>query len=348
MDRPVATSGSGAPAAANELGLAGSTSEGPLLDVSHLSIGLPTGRGAVHALRDVSFSLEPGEAVGVVGESGSGKTMLVRTVMGLTPRGAQVEGVIRFQGVDVAALEAKERQRLWGREVSMVFQDPMTSLNPTRRIGAQITDPLRKHLGLTRTQAIAKAVELLDHVRIPDAAKRLRQYPHELSGGMRQRVMIAIAVSCHPKLLLADEPTTALDVTVQSQILRLLADLRQQLGMTLVLISHDLGVVAGVTDRVMVMYGGRIVEAAPVDRLFAHPKHPYTVGLLGAIPRLGQDRGARLRPIAGRPPDLTVVEDGCAFADRCDRVLDTCRRVTPPLDEGEPAHWAACFNPVTV
>jgi peptide/nickel transport system ATP-binding protein len=257
-----------------------------------------------------------------------------------------VEGEIRFQGRDVRTLPKEERKHFWGREVAMVFQDPMTSLNPVKRIGAQITEPIRYHLGLDRKRAQERAAELLDRLRIPEARSRLRQYPHELSGGMRQRVALAIALSCNPKLLIADEPTTALDVTVQKQILDLIDGLATDLEMSVILITHDLGVAAGRTDRVAVMYAGRVAELATPVELFDHLRHPYTGALLQSSPRLDQPSHTRLLAIGGRAPDLVAPPPGCRFAPRCPRAAERCHVDAPALELMGPEHWAACHFPV--
>jgi len=320
---------------------------GPLLRVDALSASFATPRGPLQAVDGVSFELAPGECIGIVGESGSGKSVLVRSIMGLLPSTAEVAGRVEFAGQDLAALSSRARRRLWGARIAMVFQDPMTSLNPVRRIGVQLTDPLRVHSDLSHRQARQRALELLALVGIPEPARRIDQYPHELSGGMRQRVMIAIAVSCQPELLIADEPTTALDVTVQQQILDLLQRLQQDLGMAMILITHDLGVVAGRTRRVLVMYAGRVVEEAATPQLFARPHHPYSVGLLASIPRIEAASRTRLVPIPGRPPDMVALPASCRFAARCRFVQDRCRAEDPPLvDIDTGGHRCACFYPV--
>jgi peptide/nickel transport system ATP-binding protein len=317
----------------------------PLLAVEGLSTSFRTARGSLQAVEDVSFSLAQGETIGIVGESGSGKSVLVRTIMNLLPRTASVEGRVLFDGRDVRTLTKAERDHFWGPQMSMIFQDPMTSLNPVRKIGRQITDPLRFHLGLSRDAARKRAVELLDLVRIPEAGRRLGQYPHELSGGMRQRVMIAIALSCHPKLLIADEPTTALDVTVQQQILDLLSSLQAELGMAMILITHDLGVVAGHTKRIAVMYAAQIVEEASTTTLFAEMHHPYTEALLASIPRIEHAPHTRLEAIFGRPPDMLNPPPGCRYAPRCRYAQESCVVQAPPL-AGSLHHRYACFFPV--
>jgi peptide/nickel transport system ATP-binding protein len=296
----------------------------------------------------VTFSLERGRALGIVGESGSGKTVLSRSVMGLlTMRSVERTGSVRFEGQELLNLSPKQMRHIWGQEMSMIFQDPMTSLNPLMKIGKQITEPLQTHLDLGRAEARATAEQLLRSVKIPEAARRLDQYPHELSGGMRQRVMIAIALACGPTLLFADEPTTALDVTVQSQILDLIDEQRRERNMSVILVTHDLGVVAGRTDEIAVMYGGRIVEKAPTKKLFANMKMPYTEALMASIPKLEDPSHSRLRSIPGRPPDLVNPPQGCRFAPRCPYVRDRCRAEEPPLEPAEtPDHVFACWYPV--
>jgi peptide/nickel transport system ATP-binding protein len=320
----------------------------PLIAVKDLRTTFRTLRGDVRAVDGVSLSVAPGERLGIVGESGSGKTVLVRSLMNLFEGdlNATVEGEIRFQGRDVRTMSKDERRHFWGREVAMVFQDPMTSLNPVKRIGAQITEPMRFHLDMDRRAAQARAAELLDRLRISEARSRLRQYPHELSGGMRQRVALAIALSCSPKLLIADEPTTALDVTVQKQILDLLDGLTTDLEMSLILITHDLGVAAGRTDRVAVMYAGRVAELATPVELFDHLRHPYSEALLRSSPRLDQASHTRLQAIAGRAPDLVAPPPGCRFAPRCPRAQERCTVETPALVLQGAAHWAACHFPL--
>jgi peptide/nickel transport system ATP-binding protein len=301
----------------------------------------------LRAVDNVSFTLNRGETVGIVGESGSGKSVLVRTIMNLLPRTAEVGGKVLFDGQDVRKLQRNERRHFWGTQMAMVFQDPMTSLNPVKKIGVQLTDPLRYHLDLSRDAARKRALELLELVRIPEATRRLEQYPHELSGGMRQRVMIAIALTCNPKLLIADEPTTALDVTVQKQILDLLGSLQRELQMAMILITHDLGVVAGRAKRINVMYAAQVVETADTRVLFTSMRHPYTEALLKSIPRVEQASHYRLEAIAGRPPDMTRPPSGCRFAPRCRYAQPTCVEVPPTLEVGaELSHKYACFFPV--
>jgi oligopeptide/dipeptide ABC transporter ATP-binding protein len=321
----------------------------PLLDVQDLTVALREGGGREVALVDrVSFSVAPGEAVALVGESGCGKSVTARALMRLLPDPPTriAGGRVLFEGRDLAALPDREMRRLRGDRLAMVFQEPMTSLNPALTVGYQIAEAVRLHRPASRRQAEARALDLLRLVGVGAPERRLRQHPHELSGGLRQRVMIAIALACDPDLLIADEPTTALDVTVQAQILDLLASLRERLGMALLLITHDLGVVAEACERVLVMYAGRIVEAAGVAALFARPRHPYTAGLLAATPRLEPTAG-RLPSIPGTVPPPGRRPPGCPFQDRCQRVLDRCRAEMPPLaPPADGGHPAACWNPV--
>ena len=307
-----------------------------------------TDRGLVRAVDGVSFTLARGQSLGIVGESGSGKTILSRSIMGLLPRRGTVRsGSVRFEGTDISQFSPKQMRGIWGKEMSMVFQDPMSSLNPLMRIGHQVAEPLRVHLGMTEKLALATAEKLLKDVGIPEPHRRLRQYPHELSGGMRQRVMIAIALACGPTMLFADEPTTALDVTVQAQILNLIQDQRRDRNMSLILVTHDLGVVAGHTDNIAVMYAGRLVEEAPTRTLFRNMKMPYTEALMESIPRLDQASHTRLRTIPGRPPDLVHPPRGCPFAPRCAYVRERCLEERPDLSLAEsPGHRYACWYPV--
>ncbi|MFZ4812072.1 MAG: ABC transporter ATP-binding protein, partial [Ilumatobacteraceae bacterium] len=306
--------------------------DGPLLELRDVTTHFRTQRGLVRAVDGVSFTLDRGKALGIVGESGSGKTILSRSIMGLLPpRGTVRGGSIKFEGREIGNLGRKQMRSVWGREMAMIFQDPMTSLNPLMKIGKQISEPLMIHLGMTKQNAWATAERLLTDVRIPEAKRRLDQYPHELSGGMRQRVMIAIALACGPTALFADEPTTALDVTVQAQILDLLGEQRRERNMSLILVTHDLGVVAGHTDEIAVMYGGKLVEKAPTHRLFAAMKMPYTEGLLASIPKLEEASHTRLNVIPGRPPDLVNPPKGCRFAPRCPYVSHKCLEEEPPL-----------------
>ncbi len=320
-----------------------------LLEVEGVTVELPTPRGPLRALSGVDLTLEHGRALGVVGESGSGKTMLSRAILRLLPLAARVSGHTRFEGRDLLGLDERALRALRGREIAVVFQDPMTSLNPVLTIGLQIAETLREHLGLAGSAARARAVELLASVGIPDAERRAGQYPHQLSGGMRQRVAIAIALSCEPRLLVADEPTTALDVTVQAQILDLLARERQRRNMAMMLITHDLGVVAGRTDDVMVMYAGRVMERAPTRELFKRMRNPYTEALLGAIPKLDAEPHARLMAIDGTPPDPTRPMRGCAFSPRCRHAVGHCREAAPELSAADKElHQSACWYPLVV
>ncbi|WP_084517439.1 ABC transporter ATP-binding protein [Microtetraspora niveoalba] len=305
----------------------------PLLVVDDLRTEIHTPRGDMKAVDGVSLTLDAGETLGIVGESGSGKSVLGRTIMGLYTTGSTmtVSGRVLVDGADVHALTAAARRELWGTGVGMVFQDPMTALNPVKKIGLHLTESLRGHGGLSRAAARARAEELLRLVGIPEPARRLDQYPHELSGGMRQRVVIAMALANSPKLLIADEPTTALDVTVQKQILDLLGRLQDELGMAIILVSHNLQVVAGRADRVAVMYAGRIVELAAADALFAAPRHPYTEALLASVPRLHHPPHSRLEAIGGAPPDMVAPPPGCRFAPRCRYAREDCRQASPVL-----------------
>jgi peptide/nickel transport system ATP-binding protein len=321
-------------------------SNGALLEVRNLRTSFMTARGPLQAVDGVSLTVGRGETLGIVGESGSGKSVLVRSIMNLVPRTATVEGTVMFEGRDIRSLSGAERKHFWGPHMSMIFQDPMTSLNPVKKIGQQLADPLRYHLGVSGKAAEKRALELRSLVRIPEAHRRLGQYPHELSGGMRQRVMIAIAVSCNPRLLLADEPTTALDVTVQKQILDLLGTLQRELDMAMILITHDLGVVAGRTKRIGVMYAGRIVEEASTSGLFAEVRHPYTEGLMASIPRIQEPSHTRLTGIPGRPPDMVEPPVGCRFAPRCKYVQTRCQEESPALLDVPYGHSYACFYPV--
>jgi oligopeptide/dipeptide ABC transporter ATP-binding protein len=315
----------------------------PLLELSSVTVALPASGGVVAAVRQVSLTLQPGETLGVVGESGSGKSVTCLSILRLLPHAAQVSGEIRLAGVDLLSLPEKEMQRIRGRAIGLIHQDPMSALNPVRPIGVQITESLRLHLGLGRRQARDRAVELLARVGISAPRSQLRAYPHQFSGGMRQRIMIAMALACEPRLLLADEPTTALDVSVQAQVLDLLRDLTAEFGIALVLISHDLSVVAGLADRVAVMYAGRIVETAPTDRLFSTPQHPYTAGLLASLAEQSPEPGEDLASIPGHPPDPRNLPAGCAFAPRCPLVHDRCRTQDPFLVEVTAGHQAACW-----
>jgi oligopeptide/dipeptide ABC transporter ATP-binding protein len=317
----------------------------PLLEVSDLRVRFRSRRGVVHAVQGISFTVEPGQTVAIIGESGSGKTVSAYALMGLLPRTAQVSGSIRFKGVQVVGLGEKELQQHRGRNVAMVFQNPERSLNPTMKVGAQITEAVRRHLSLSRPQAHERAVELLRMVRIPAPERRFHEYPHQLSGGMRQRVIIAIALACEPALLIADEATTAVDVTTQAQIMNLLLDLQQELGTGLLMISHDLALAASYAEEVMVMYAGQIVERAAAADLFGNVRMPYTRALLDAIPRTDLEPHVLLPVVGGRPPDLSAVATGCAFAPRCPDAQQDCRQQVPPLEQHEIGHWWACWHP---
>ena len=322
----------------------------PLLVVEDLRTQFETDRGLVRAVDGVSFTLERGRTLGVVGESGSGKTVLSRSIMGLLPKnGVQRSGSVRFEGVELLAADSSTMAQYWGDQIAMVFQDPMTSLNPVMRIGNQITEGLRRHLDISKEHARETALTLLSSVGIPEPERRLRQYPHEMSGGMRQRVMIAIAIACGPKLLFADEPTTALDVTVQAQILDLLQAQQRERYMAMILVTHDLGVVAGRADEIAVMYAGRVVEKAPTKVLFSSLRHPYTEALLASIPKIGDPSHTRLQTIGGRPPNLIDPPAGCKFSPRCAYVQDRCRTEDPPLtDPDEHGHQYRCWFPVEI
>jgi len=317
-----------------------------LLDVEDLRVTFP-GRGReVHAVDGVSYRVYAGQTLAIVGESGSGKTVSCRAVMGLLPPGALITGSARFQGRQLIGLSDDQLREHRGANIAMVFQDPARSLNPTMRVGAQIAEAVRAHQDVSKAQAKAQAVDLLRLVHIPLPERRSVEYPHQLSGGMRQRVMIAIALACRPRLLIADEATTALDVTTQAQIMDLLLELQAELGMALMLISHDLGLAGAYADEVIVMYAGRIVEQAPAARLFSRVRMPYTQALFEAIPRLERPAHAPLPVIGGRPPDASDLPPGCSFAPRCRRAADDCRAAAPPLDEHEAGHRWACWHPV--
>jgi oligopeptide transport system ATP-binding protein len=317
-----------------------------LLDVRNLQTHFFTRSGVVKAVEEVSFSLEGAETLGIVGESGSGKSVTALSVMRLiAPPGRIVGGSILFQGNDILSMSEEQLYNVRGEKIAMIFQDPMTSLNPVYTVGFQIMEAIQAHLKLDNKAARNRAIEMMDRVRIPDARRRFDDYPHQFSGGMRQRVMIAMALSCNPQLLIADEPTTALDVTIQAQVLDLMRGLAQEFQTATMLITHDLGVVAGNTQRVAVMYAGRIVEEAPTRTLFAQPAHPYTQALLAAVPRAEAHRGQRLEAIGGQPPNLVNLPPGCPFAPRCKKVQPKCRQVRPELDPVGPNQRAACFYP---
>lgn len=321
-----------------------------LLDVQDLKTYFKTKGGRVRAVNGVTFAVRPGEKVAIVGESGCGKSVTALSIMRLVaqPAGEYAGGNIFFEDQDLLAVPESTMRKIRGGRIGMIFQDPMTCLNPTMSVGNQIAEGLRIHLKLSQDEALRRAIALLEQVGIPDVANRINSYPHQFSGGMRQRVMIAIALACNPKLLIADEPTTALDVTVQAQILELISGVCKEFGTALVLITHDLGVVAGMTDRVIVMYAGKVVEEGPTDELFANPRHPYTLGLLASVPRLDEKRTATLKTIEGAPPDLLKPPPGCPFMPRCYFAHAICRTM-PPLDPipGMAAHRKACWIDVT-
>lgn len=319
----------------------------PILAVEDLHVQFWTGRGTVHAVNGISFEIAPGETLGIVGESGCGKSVTSLALLGILPRAGRVtRGAATFGGRDLLKLKDEQLRTIRGREIGMIFQDPMTSLNPVLTIGKQIREPLEAHFGMDREQADKRAVELLDQVGIPSAKQRLRDYPHQFSGGMRQRAMIAMALTCEPKLLIADEPTTALDVTIQAQILELLKELVAERDTALILITHDLGVVAGMCERVNVMYAGMFMETGTASRLFAQPRHPYTLGLLQSVPRLDAGRRQELQPIPGAPRNMLSAPTECPFAPRCRYEVEQSRQEVPPLEPIEPDHDVRCFNPV--
>jgi peptide/nickel transport system ATP-binding protein len=327
-------------------GAAASSEASPLLRVRDLHVEFPSEDGVVRAVDGVSYEVQRGRTLGIVGESGSGKTVLSLTTLGLTRYdGARVTGAIEFEGRDLVALGDERLRAIRGNEIAMIFQDPLSALHPLYRVGAQLAEAVRAHRDVTKAQARARAVELLGLVGIPDPARRVDAYPHELSGGMRQRAMIAMALANEPKLLIADEPTTALDVTVQAQILALMEQLQRELGMAIVIVTHDLGVVAGMADEIAVMYAGRIVETAPTQQLFAAPQHPYTWGLLGSIPSLHGPREESLTPIPGAPPSLIRPPSGCRFHPRCPYSQPDHARIDPRLSPlpGQGEHQAACL-----
>jgi peptide/nickel transport system ATP-binding protein len=325
-----------------------SPDNGPLLAVTDLSVTFRRrGQRDIRAVDGVTFTVDSGQVVGLVGESGCGKSVTALALMGLLPaRGVEVGGRASFNGVDLLSLDPRRRRDMRGRDIAMVFQDPISSLNPVVPIGVQVSEVLTRHRGMREKEARVEAADLLDRVGIPDPARRLREYPHQLSGGMRQRALIAMAVACQPRLLIADEPTTALDVTIQAQILELMKDLVKELGTALIMITHDLGVVAGMCDTVNVLYCGRVVEQAARRPLFAEPHHPYTVGLLGSVPRLDGVRGERLTAIPGSVRDVLPWAEGCAFAPRCVRVAERCLEGPPALTSaGGGAREHRCVNP---
>ncbi len=319
----------------------------PLLSVEDLHVAFGTNRGTVHAVNGISFDIAPGETLGIVGESGCGKSVTSLAMLGILPRNGRVtRGSVVFDGRDLTKLSDRELRTVRGKDVAMIFQDPMTSLNPVLTIGRQIREVLETHFGLGKDAANRRVAELLDQVGIPSAKVRLKDYPHQFSGGMRQRAMIAMALACEPKLLIADEPTTALDVTIQAQILDVLRALVADRGTALILITHDLGVVAGMCERVNVMYAGMFMETGGARQLFAQPRHPYTYGLLQSVPRLDAPRREKLQPIEGTPRDMLSPPSACPFQPRCIFEVEQSRLEVPPLREVEPGHRVACFNPV--
>jgi oligopeptide transport system ATP-binding protein len=317
-----------------------------LLDVKNLTTRFHTEEGIVYAVNDLSYKLDEGETIGVVGESGCGKSVHALSIMRLIPipPGRIVSGKVLFQGQDLLRLSEPEMRHVRGAQIAMIFQDPMTSLNPVLTIGFQITEALNQHLGMGQKAARERAAELLSLVGIPEAAQRLDDYPHQFSGGMRQRAMIAMALSCTPKILIADEPTTALDVTIQAQIIELVKRLQDQLGMAIIWITHDLGIVAGLTRRVNVMYAGCLIETGPVKRIYHDPRHPYTLGLLASLPAINRPAGQKLFSIKGEPPDLVGVTTGCPFTPRCIFAVERCQHEMPPLEEFEIHHFVACWE----
>jgi oligopeptide transport system ATP-binding protein len=320
----------------------------PVLDVRNLSVEYTAGASLVRAVRGISYTVSASETIGIVGESGSGKSASALALLRLLPANGRASGgQALFDDVDLLTLPTRRLNDLRGGPVAMIYQDPLSALNPVLTVGRQITEAIERHRGVSHREAERRTVELLDTVGIPGAKRRLGEYPHQFSGGMRQRVMIAMAISCEPKLLIADEPTTALDVTVQAQILELLSRLKRELGMALIVITHDLGIVAGVTDRVLIMYAGRIVEQGPTEDVLDDPRMPYTLGLLRSVPRLDLPRQAALTPIPGAPPDPTQVVPGCPFYPRCPFHVDRCLAENPPLDAAGPRHDIACWVDVT-
>ena len=325
------------------------SSDQPILEVKDLEVEFHTDSGVVQAVNRVSFDLYPGETLGIVGESGSGKSVTNLTMLGLTPQppGKVVGGSVKYDGQELLSLSQKQWQNVRGKKIAMIFQDPMTALNPFLTVEEQLVEVTMLHMGLSRTEASKHAIELLQKVGIPGAEKRIGDYPHQFSGGMRQRVMIAMAISCQPDILIADEPTTALDVTIQAQILELMKTMQQEFGTAIIFITHDLGVVASICDRVMVMYAGRKVELSTTVNIFKHPRHPYTMGLLNSAPRWDQGED-ELQAIDGQPPDLLNLPTGCSFNPRCQFVQDECLQQTPPLitlDE-QPVHQHACIREI--
>ncbi|MBR0750566.1 ABC transporter ATP-binding protein [Bradyrhizobium jicamae] len=320
------------------------SSNAPLIEVQNLGVRLNTSRGPAQAVRGVSLALKRGETLGLVGESGCGKSVTALALMGLLPDSAVLTGSIKLDGRELIGLTDGEYCKLRGNRISMIFQEPMTALNPMHTIGRQVAEPLRRHTGCSAADARREAIALLDRVGLPDAAKRVDAYPHQFSGGQRQRVTIAMALACQPDVLIADEPTTALDVTIQGQILDLIADLVEERGMSMILISHDLGVIAENVQRMMVMYGGTVVENGETDKVFSRMGHPYTQGLFRARPKLGARKGTRLKTIAGTVPELADLPSGCTFADRCPLVEDRCRAAPPPVIDVGGGHGVRCVR----
>ncbi|WP_375307956.1 ABC transporter ATP-binding protein [Bradyrhizobium sp. A11] len=319
-------------------------SDMPLIEAKNLGVRLNTSRGPAQAVRGLSFSLKRGETLGLVGESGCGKSVTAMSLMGLLPDSAVVSGSIKLDGHELVGLPDADYCRLRGNRISMIFQEPMTALNPMHTIGDQVAEPLRRHKAYSAAQARRETIALLDRVGLPDAGRRVDAYPHQFSGGQRQRITIAMALACEPDLLIADEPTTALDVTIQGQILDLIADLVEERGMSMILISHDLGVIAENVQRMMVMYGGAVVESGPTDEVFRRMGHPYTQGLFRARPKLGARKGTRLQTISGTVPELADLPVGCTFSDRCPLVIDACRAALPPMVEVGPRHGVRCIR----
>jgi len=317
-----------------------------LLDIKNLSTHFNTSAGTIKAVNDVSFELREGETLGLVGESGCGKSVTALSIMRLVPSppGRIVSGDVIFQGQNLLKISEAEMQNVRGRDIGMIFQEPMTSLNPVLSIGRQLREPLELHLGMTKQQSLSRSSELLELVGIPDPATRLKTFPHQTSGGQRQRIMIAMALSCEPKILIADEATTALDVTIQAQILEIIKELTDRLGTSVIIITHNLGVVARYADSVNVMYAGKLRESGSLDQVYKVPKHPYTVGLLNSVPTLDLDANVRLQPIRGEIPNLTDLPEGCAFIDRCDYATQKCEESEPELEEVEDAHFGACWE----